>query len=91
MLFSIRQFIANGSEGLVHHMELFHCEVDVSLDLPAYDGPCSSPSRPKSLDPCKRVIAAWAMGAEPLIYPPEAGLPIGGKNFSRYVMPGNSL
>jgi dopamine beta-monooxygenase len=78
--------IQNGSESLVHHMELFHCEVGVSVDLPPYEGPCLSSSRPKELDPCKRVIAAWAMGAEPLVYPPEAGLPIGGKNFSRFVM-----
>jgi dopamine beta-monooxygenase len=32
------------------------------------------------------VIGAWAMGAPPLTYPPEAGYPIGGKDFSSYVM-----
>lgn len=78
--------IQNGSESLVHHMELFHCEVPVSTELPFYEGLCSSHSRPKELDSCKRVIAAWAMGAEALVYPPEAGLPIGGQNFSRFVM-----
>ncbi|CAG2184019.1 unnamed protein product, partial [Oppiella nova] len=41
---------------------------------------------PKILENCKRVIAAWAMGAGPLSYPKQAGLPIGGANYSLYAM-----
>ncbi|KAG1652660.1 Dopamine beta-hydroxylase [Nymphon striatum] len=75
-----------GNEPLVHHMELFHCEVDKDEDLPHWDGPCSSPNKPKILEACKRVIAAWATGAEALAYPEEAGEPIGGPDFNPYVM-----
>ncbi|GIY09662.1 tyramine beta-hydroxylase [Caerostris extrusa] len=50
------------------------------------NGPCTSPEKPKILEACKRVLAAWAMGALPFTYPEEAGLPIGGPSFSRYVM-----
>ncbi|XP_055929694.1 dopamine beta-hydroxylase-like [Argiope bruennichi] len=78
--------IQEGSEGLVHHMEVFHCEVEANKKLPPWNGPCSSPAKPKILEACKRVLAAWAMGALPFTYPEEAGLPIGGPEFSRYVM-----
>ncbi|XP_054721644.1 dopamine beta-hydroxylase-like [Uloborus diversus] len=78
--------IQKESEGLVHHMEVFHCEVDATTKLPPWNGPCPSPSKPKILEACKRVLAAWAMGALPFTYPEEAGLPIGGSDFSRYVM-----
>lgn len=54
-----------GNEPLVHHMELFHCEVDDSpRELPHWDGPCKSPDKPPELEVCKRVIAAWATGAQ---------------------------
>lgn len=78
--------IQKGSEALVHHMELFHCEAPVDEELPAWNGPCSSPDRPEPLEVCKRVIAAWAMGAPPLAYPEEAGLSVGGSDYSPYVM-----
>ncbi|CAL1263625.1 unnamed protein product [Larinioides sclopetarius] len=67
-------------------MEVFHCEVEADKKLPPWKGPCSSPEKPKILEACKRVLAAWAMGALPFTYPEEAGLPIGGPEFSRYVM-----
>ncbi|KAH7982557.1 hypothetical protein HPB52_005604 [Rhipicephalus sanguineus] len=78
--------IQKGSEALVHHMELFHCEAPVDEVLPSWNGPCNSPDRPQPLDRCKRVIAAWAMGAPPLAYPEEAGLSAGGSDYSAYVM-----
>lgn len=78
--------ISNGSESLVHHMELFHCEVDSSLELPAWNGQCSDPQLPEPLKVCKRVIAAWAHGAPPMTYPRHVGLPVGGENYSLYVM-----
>lgn len=53
------------------------------MKLPHWDGGCFDPAKPAILEACKRVIAAWAMGAGPIFYPLEAGLPIGGTNFSR--------
>lgn len=49
---------------LVHHMEIFHCEIDSKIELPDWNGPCNSPEKPVILEACKKVIAAWAMGAE---------------------------
>ncbi|XP_035207387.1 dopamine beta-hydroxylase-like [Stegodyphus dumicola] len=78
--------IQEENQGVVHHMEVFHCEVDANKKLPPWNGPCTSPAKPRVLEACKRVLAAWAMGALPFTYPEEAGLPIGGPGFSRYVM-----
>ncbi|KAK7604848.1 hypothetical protein V9T40_006034 [Parthenolecanium corni] len=78
--------IQSGNEGLVHHMEVFHCEAKAEKAIPSYNGPCFDPSRPKDTEVCKKVMAAWAMGATPFKYPKEAGLPVGGKNFNKYVM-----
>ncbi|XP_037080255.1 dopamine beta-hydroxylase-like [Pollicipes pollicipes] len=78
--------VEKANEDLVHHMEVFHCEAPVSETIPSYQGPCHAPDRPPAIDKCKRVLAAWAMGAAPLVYPKEAGLPIGGSNFNPYVM-----
>ncbi|CAG7731030.1 unnamed protein product [Allacma fusca] len=80
------QFEANiqhGNEALVHHMEVFHCETDVNTEMPLYSGPCEQ--SPPEIKVCSRVIGAWAMGAEPLRYPPQTGFPIGGQNFNPYV------
>ncbi|XP_068083155.1 tyramine beta-hydroxylase [Anabrus simplex] len=78
--------IQPGNEGLVHHMEVFHCEAPVDEEIPTYKGNCFAPDRPKSTQVCKRVLAAWAMGALPFVYPEEAGLPIGGPGFNPYLM-----
>ncbi|CAG0879812.1 unnamed protein product [Darwinula stevensoni] len=79
--------IEKKSRGLVHHMEVFHCETrDPSAAIPLYRGHCHADDRPREVDVCKRVLAAWAMGASPFWYPQEAGLPIGGADFNRYVM-----
>ena len=64
-------------------MEVFHCETGVGVEMPAYSGPCDR--SPKEISVCSRVIGAWAMGAEPLRYPEEAGFPIGGPDFNLYV------
>ena len=55
--------IQPGNEQLVHHMELFHCEVPVDQVVPAYNGPCTGPQTPPILSRCRKVVAAWAMGA----------------------------
>lgn len=62
--------IESGRESLVHHMEVFHCEPPRHDDvIPIYSGPCESPDRPQATRVCKRVLAAWAFGAGPFIYP----------------------
>lgn len=61
--------IQRGNEGLVHHMEVFHCEAAVGEKVPLYRGPCFAADRPDATKVCKRVLAAWAMGAKPFVYP----------------------
>ncbi|KAL0275472.1 UNVERIFIED_CONTAM: hypothetical protein PYX00_003309 [Menopon gallinae] len=78
--------IQKGNEHIVHHMEVFHCETDVKEEIPNYVGPCFAEDRPEKTKVCKRVIAAWAMGAGPFSYPKEAGLPIGGPEYNQFVM-----
>lgn len=78
-----------GNEHLLHHMEVFHCIPTDEKDpqFPLWSGPCGSDDAPEKLGQCKKVLAAWAIGAEAFTYPPEAGLEIGGSNFeSLYVM-----
>ncbi|KAK9498772.1 hypothetical protein O3M35_003335 [Rhynocoris fuscipes] len=86
-LIKFEPVISRGSEAYVHHMELFHCEKDDASEvgaLPRYSGLCTE--KPKELEVCKKVIAAWAMGASPFVYPKKAGLPIGGHGYSTHVM-----
>ncbi|CAB0036772.1 unnamed protein product, partial [Trichogramma brassicae] len=78
--------IQSGNEHLVHHMEVFHCAGPAEAEVPDWDGPCDSPARPAKTQICKKVLAAWAMGADDFVYPQEAGLPIGGPGFNRYIM-----
>ncbi|KAJ8681301.1 hypothetical protein QAD02_017088 [Eretmocerus hayati] len=78
--------IQSGSEHLVHHMEVFHCAGPPDLEVPLYNGPCDAPDRPQRTQICKKVLAAWAMGADAFVYPEEAGLPIGGEDFNSFVM-----
>jgi len=74
------------SESVVHHMELFHCDVDLNIKIPAFNGPCTSEQKPMGLTPCRRVIGAWAIGAANFTYPEEAGGLIGGTKLSRFVV-----
>ncbi|KAF5286084.1 hypothetical protein FQA39_LY16430 [Lamprigera yunnana] len=78
--------IQKGNEGLVHHMEVFHCIAPVDEIIPLYEGSCFAPDRPVKTEVCKRVIAAWAMGAKSFVYPKEAGLPFGGNDYNPYIM-----
>ncbi|KAK9881470.1 hypothetical protein WA026_016354 [Henosepilachna vigintioctopunctata] len=85
----IYQFESNidkHSEGVVHHMEVFHCFAPANEKVPLYEGSCFSPKRPPQTQVCKRVLAAWAMGAGPFTYPDEASLPLGGPDFNPYIM-----
>lgn len=78
--------ISEKSKGIVHHMELFHCFFSPRDDMKNYDGPCKSEEKPAGLTQCRKVIAAWAMGAGRFVYPDEVGGVIGGENFSPYVV-----
>ena len=81
--------MTEGNEHLLHHMEVFHCvpQQGENADFPIWSGPCGSDEAPQKLIQCKKVLAAWAIGAGPFTYPPEAGLQIGGNEFaSLYVM-----
>lgn len=50
-------------------MEVFHCEAMAEKAISLYNGPCFAASRPKDTEVCKKVMAAWAMGATPFKYP----------------------
>ncbi|XP_050547075.1 dopamine beta-hydroxylase-like [Daktulosphaira vitifoliae] len=78
--------IEKKNRGVVHHIEVFHCEAGAGNNMPLYDGPCFNEKRPYKTQVCKKVIAAWAMGAPAFVYPEEAGLPIGGPDFNEFVM-----
>ncbi|XP_072310015.1 dopamine beta-hydroxylase [Eucyclogobius newberryi] len=76
--------ITAGNEVVVHHMEVFECD-PAEHEVPNYSGSCDDKMKPKKLNSCRHVLAAWAMGAEPFYYPPDAGLPIGGVEGSRFL------
>lgn len=88
--------ISEGNEHIVHHMELFNCanlNPDKALHLErlyhlegGWSGECDSPNRPTALDPCRRVIMAWAMGAKAFEYPSQVGQTIGGPGYSPFVV-----
>jgi dopamine beta-monooxygenase len=67
--FQFGSAIQEGNEPLVHHMELFHCELPATQKVPNYQGPCFAKDKPPILENCKRVLSAWAMGALPFVYP----------------------
>ncbi|XP_002133496.2 tyramine beta-hydroxylase [Drosophila pseudoobscura] len=69
--------------GIVHHMEVFHCEGGEHEEMPLYNGDCTN--LPAKAKVCSKVMALWAMGASTFTYPPEAGLPIGGPGYNPYV------
>ena len=55
--------IQEESQGLVHHMEVFHCEVEDNEIIRFYSGPGQAEGKPPELAACRKVIGAWAMGA----------------------------
>uniref|UniRef100_A0A4W6CBV6 Dopamine beta-hydroxylase n=1 Tax=Lates calcarifer TaxID=8187 RepID=A0A4W6CBV6_LATCA len=76
--------ITPGNEAIVHHIEVFECSPDIR-QVPDYSGSCDDKMKPGKLNFCRHVLAAWAMGAEAFYYPPDAGLPMGGKGSSRFL------
>jgi hypothetical protein len=56
-------------------MEVFHCVPDGEKDtFPMWEGPCGSEDAPSKLSRCKKVLAAWAIGAGPFVYPEASKL-----------------
>lgn len=45
------------SEEFVHHMEVFHCEAKVDVDIPLYEGNCDD--LPAETKVCSKVMALW--------------------------------
>lgn len=79
--------ISNSSRGIVHHMEVFLCQWDPVDHMKQFSGECKSEAKPAGLEQCRKVIAAWAMGASRFVYPPEVGGILGGESFnSLYVV-----
>ncbi|KHN80528.1 Tyramine beta-hydroxylase, partial [Toxocara canis] len=78
--------ITKGNEHLVHHMEIYQCENPGHDFQWLYNGDCNSEHKPRETHGCSKVIAAWAFGAGPVVYPPEAGMPLGGPGFYPYLM-----
>ncbi|KAK3087538.1 hypothetical protein FSP39_007304 [Pinctada imbricata] len=78
--------IQEKNNNLVHHMEVFHCEVEHDDVIPKFSGPGAAEGKPPKLESCRKVIGAWAMGAEAMVLPEEAGTPIGGPDYSPYVL-----
>ncbi|KAH7727913.1 Protein TBH-1 a [Aphelenchoides avenae] len=77
--------VQKGNEHLVHHMEMYACTKRPTQDI-SFNGNCNDGRKPKESRGCAKVIAAWAMGANPFVYPEEAGMPIGGEDFVPYLM-----
>ncbi|XP_059613065.1 tyramine beta-hydroxylase [Phlebotomus argentipes] len=75
--------IAATSRPFVHHMEVFHCDTDASLEIPSYNGDCTD--APPETKVCSKVSSLWAMGASTFTYPPETGLPIGGQDYNPFM------
>ena len=78
--------ISENSKGIVHHMELFHCVTDPSEEARDYNAPCNSEAKPLGLTQCRKVVAAWAMGAGVFVYPDNVGGVIGGESYSPYLV-----
>jgi dopamine beta-monooxygenase len=85
-IIAFESIISNASKGIVHHMELFHCVTDPSENMKSFSGVCTSEAKPPGLTQCRKVIAAWAMGATRFIYPEEVGGVIGGESYSQYLV-----
>ncbi len=83
---AFESIISESSKGIVHHMELFHCVTDPSPTMLNYNGPCNSEAKPEGLIQCRKVVAAWAMGATRFIYPANVGGVIGGLKYSPYLV-----
>jgi dopamine beta-monooxygenase len=85
-IFRFDGLVSPQSDGVVHHMELFHCDVGPNTAIPSFNQTCTSEQKPMGLTPCRRVIGAWALGATNFTYPEQTGGLIGGPNTSPYLV-----
>ncbi|CAJ0573153.1 unnamed protein product, partial [Mesorhabditis spiculigera] len=70
---------------LVHHVRLQKCDL---LESAAFSGPCSDRHFvPEHVRRCQTVQAAWVLGTEAIVLPPEAGIRIGGRGTVHYNNP----
>uniref|UniRef100_A0A673X9G3 Dopamine beta-hydroxylase n=1 Tax=Salmo trutta TaxID=8032 RepID=A0A673X9G3_SALTR len=53
----------SGNKAIVHHMEVFECSPEMDT-VPQYSRSCDSKMKSASLNYCRHILAAWAMGAE---------------------------
>ncbi|CAF0771887.1 unnamed protein product, partial [Didymodactylos carnosus] len=78
--------ISSQSEDIVHHMELYHCNVPTNHEIPKYNKWWTTERKPMDLMKCHRVIGAWTFGTANFSYSPETGEIIDGKNYLKYVV-----
>ncbi|XP_076824891.1 dopamine beta-hydroxylase-like [Clavelina lepadiformis] len=77
-------FISAESKGIVHHIEVFGCDIQDG-EIPYFSGTCEEGKLNPQIDRCSHVLAAWAFGMEAFFYPNEAGLTFYSASKSRYV------
>ncbi|XP_066291106.1 DBH-like monooxygenase protein 1 isoform X2 [Branchiostoma lanceolatum] len=76
-----------GSEGMVHHMDLYACLEDLDADL--YDGAQHarhSHDYPRDWISCKITLVAWEVGGEGFHYPKNVGISIGGPGDPNFIL-----
>ncbi|KAK6033761.1 copper type II ascorbate-dependent monooxygenase domain protein [Ostertagia ostertagi] len=81
-IIQMNAYVKGGNENVVHHMEIFLCETD---DQTERSENCNNLVMDQDARSCSHVIAAWAKGEGPIYYPPEAGLPIGGRTGRKFL------
>jgi dopamine beta-monooxygenase len=56
--------LSHDGHGIIHHIEVFHCQLPADQVPVQFDQKAPSMSeRPKGLESCRNVLGAWAMGA----------------------------
>ncbi|GMI07325.1 hypothetical protein TrVE_jg851 [Triparma verrucosa] len=72
--------ITEGNGAKVHHILLYQCpEMAGDAEAASYQGRCWGDDVPLTVRRCNfgTIVAAWAIGGGPTIFPPAAGMPFG--------------
>jgi len=72
--------VTEGNEKKVHHILLYECPgMEKDKEAAEYSGNCWTDDTPRTVKNCNfgSVVSAWAVGGEPMYFPPEAGLRVG--------------
>ncbi|XP_033104846.1 DBH-like monooxygenase protein 1 [Anneissia japonica] len=78
----IEPVVEPGNEGFVHHMNLIECYEDLSINSnSSLDCRSENMFRYRS---CEKVVYGWAVGGGPLVFPEQAGYPVGARGDVRY-------